>query len=118
MNTTNLSPFVKKALLWQSIGSVRLIICLFTVGAAVIKLLYNHFLPDLADLDVLRWLIITLGCVFFLATFIPYRRSTLFFIFPLFTYTYLSHCLCRHQPLSSQCGDHSDHGSRSEYYYY
>lgn len=83
MSSTNLSPFVKKALLWQSIGSVRLIIALFTIGAAVIKLLYNYFLPDLADLDVLRWLIITFGCIFFLSTYIPYRRS---FIVPYFSF--------------------------------
>jgi PAS domain S-box-containing protein len=86
MSTSTSSPFVKKALLWQSIGSVRLIIALFTIGAAIIKMLYNHFLPHLLDIDVLRWAIITLGCVFFLTTFIPYRRSVIVPYFSFFLY--------------------------------
>ncbi|NOS94496.1 MAG: PAS domain S-box protein [Cyclobacteriaceae bacterium] len=86
MSTHTSSPFVKKALLWQSIGSVRLIIALFTIGAAIIKLLYNHFLPELVDIDFLRWSIIALGSIFFLTTFIPYRRSVIVPYFSFFLY--------------------------------
>lgn len=58
------NPFVSKVLLRQSIGSVRLVIALFTVTAAITKLLYDRFLPDLKDLDGIRWAIIALGCIF------------------------------------------------------
>ncbi|GHN02153.1 hypothetical protein WSM22_36420 [Cytophagales bacterium WSM2-2] len=78
--------FVKKILLRQTIGSVRLVIALFTIGAAVIKLLYNRFLPGLNDLDGLRWTIIGLGCVFFVTTFIRYRRGTVVTYFSFFLY--------------------------------
>ncbi len=87
MSTTNSSPLVTKVLLRQSLNSVRLVIALFTIGSAVIKLLYNHFLPELADLDVLRWSIVTLGCVFFLVTFLPYRRAVIVPYFSFFLYS-------------------------------
>ena len=69
------SPFVSKVLLRQSIGSVRLVIALFTITAAITKLLYDHFLPDLNDLDAVRWSIIALGCLFFSITFFRYKRG-------------------------------------------
>jgi len=69
------SPFVNKVLLRQSIGSVRLVIALFTLTAAITKLLYNHFLPNLKDLDEVRWAIIALGCLFFIVTFFRYKRA-------------------------------------------
>lgn len=87
MSTNTPDPFVKKALLWQSIGSVRLIIALFTIAAAIIKLLYNHFLPNLVDIDFLRWSIIALGCIFFFTTFIPYRRKVIVPYFSFFLYS-------------------------------
>lgn len=69
------SPFVSKVLLRQSIGSVRLVIALFTITAAITKFLYDRFLPDLKDLNEIRWSIIALGCVFFLVTFFRYKRG-------------------------------------------
>jgi PAS domain S-box-containing protein len=80
------SPFVKKVLLRQSIGSVRLVITLFTVTAVVTKLLYDHFLPELTDLDEVRWTIIGLGCLFFVFTFFRYKRSVVVAYFYLFLY--------------------------------
>jgi len=80
------SPFVKKVLLRQSIGSVRLVIALFTVTAAVTKLLYDRILPGLNDLDAVRWTIIGLGCLFFVATFFRYKRSIVVAYFYLFLY--------------------------------
>ena len=81
------SSFVNKVLLRQSIGSVRLVIALFTVTAAVTKLLYNQFLPNLVDLDELRWTIIGLGCVFFFTTFFQFKRGVVVSYFSLFLYT-------------------------------
>ncbi len=86
MNPDPSSAFVKKVLLRQSIGSVRLVIALFTVTAAVTKLLYDRFLPHLKDLDEVRWTIIGLGCVFFLATFFRYKRGVMVAYFHLFLY--------------------------------
>jgi PAS domain S-box-containing protein len=86
MNQQSNSPFVKKVLLRQSIGSVRLVITLFTVTAAVTKLLYDRFLPELADLDEVRWTIIGLGCLFFVATFFRYKRGIVVAYFYLFLY--------------------------------
>jgi PAS domain S-box-containing protein len=80
------NPFVTKILLRQSIGSVRLVIALFTVGAAVIKLLYNQFLPDLTDLNELRWTIIGLGCLFFATTYVRYKRAVIVSYFSFFLY--------------------------------
>ena len=86
MNQESSSPFVTKVLLRQSIGSVRLVIALFTVGATVTKLLYNKFLPNLADLDEARWSIIALGCIFFVVTFIRYKRAVVVTYFSFFLY--------------------------------
>ena len=86
MNQESSSPFVTKVLLRQSIGSVRLVIALFTVGATVTKLLYNQFLPNLADLDEARWSIIALGCIFFVVTFIRYKRAVVVTYFSFFLY--------------------------------
>lgn len=80
------TPFVKKVLLRQTIGSVRLVIALFTVTAALTKLLYDHLLPELNDLDAVRWTIIGLGCVFFVSTFFRYKRSVVVTSFYLLLY--------------------------------
>lgn len=74
-NTNN--PFVAKVLLRQSIGSVRLVIALFTITAAVTSLLYDYFLPNLNDLDALRWTIIGLGCLVFATSYIRYKRGVI-----------------------------------------
>jgi PAS domain S-box-containing protein len=86
MNQESNNPFVTKVLLRQSIGSVRLVIALFTVTAAVTKLLYDHFLPDLTDLDEVRWMIIGLGCLFFVSTFFRFKRGVVVPYFSLFLY--------------------------------
>jgi PAS domain S-box-containing protein len=85
------SPFVKKVLLRQSIGSVRLVIALFTVSAAITKLLYDRMLPGLTDLDEVRWTIIALGCLFFIFTFFRYKRGVVvaYFYFLLYLCTLL-----------------------------
>lgn len=80
------SRFVAKVMLRQSISSVRLVIALFTIGSAAIKLVYNNFLPGLKDLDTLRWTIIGLGCVFFVTTFIPNKRGLIVTYFSFFLY--------------------------------
>jgi len=80
-------PFVKKVLLRQSIGSVRLVVALFTITAAVTKLLFDRFLPSLADLDAVRWTIIALGCLFFLSTFFRPRRGVVVGLFSLVLYS-------------------------------
>jgi PAS domain-containing protein len=86
MTSSSSSPFVTKVLLRQSIGSVRLVIALFTVASVVIKLLYDRFLPELRDLNVMRWSIIALGCVFFATTFIRYKRGLVVTYFSFFLY--------------------------------
>jgi PAS domain S-box-containing protein len=80
------SFFVSKVLLRQSIGSVRLVIALFTITATITKLLYDRYLPNLQDLDAIRWSIIALGCFFFLITFIPYKRAIVVTTFSFFLY--------------------------------
>src|SRR5688572_29443493 len=80
------SAFVKKVLLRQSLGSIRLVIALFTVTAAITKLLYDRILPELNDLDVVRWTIIGLGCLFFISTFFRYKRSVVVAYFYLLLY--------------------------------
>jgi PAS domain S-box-containing protein len=87
MNQNSNSLFVRKVFLRQSIGSVRLVIALFTVTAAVTKVVYDRFLPDLADLDSVRWTIIALGCVFFGATFFRAHRRIVVSIFSLVLYS-------------------------------
>lgn len=86
MNSQQNSHFVKNVLLRQTIGSVRLVIALFTITAAVTKLLYDHMLPELNDLDVVRWTIIGLGCLFFASTFFRYKRGTVVSYFYLLLY--------------------------------
>src|SRR5688572_1734592 len=80
------SRFVAKVLLRQSITSVRLVIALFTVTAAVTKLLYDRFLPDLTDFDGIRWTIIGLGFIFLAATYFPVKRGRVVAYFGLFLY--------------------------------
>ena len=86
MNQEPTSPFVTKVLLRTSIASVRMVIALFTVTAAVTGLLYDHFLPALTDLDEVRWTIIGLGCVFFVSTYVPFKRGLVVSYFALFLY--------------------------------
>lgn len=86
MSQESNSAFVKKVLLRQSIGSVRLVIALFTVSATITKLLYDRMLPDLIDLDAIRWTIIGFGCVFFVSTFFRYKRGVVVAYFYLFLY--------------------------------
>ncbi len=80
------SRFASKVLLRQSIESVRLVIALFTVAAAVTKLLYDRFLPSLIDFDAVRWTIIGLGAVFFCFTYLNIKRRKLVAYFGLFLY--------------------------------
>ena len=86
MNQVPPSLFVTKVLLRQSIASVRLVIALFTVTAAVTKLLYDRFLPELTDLDAVRWTIIGLGSVAFVSTYFRFKRGIVVSYFSLFLY--------------------------------
>lgn len=86
MNQEPTSPFVTKVLLRQTIGSVRLVVALFTVTAAVTKLLYDRFLPGLSDLDEVRWTIIGLGCLFFVSSYFRFKRGIVVSYFSLFLY--------------------------------
>ena len=80
------SRFVSKVLLRQSIASVRLVIALFTVTAAITKLLYDRFLPSLHDIDAVRWSIIGLGTLFYVFTYLNIKRSKLVAYFGFFLY--------------------------------
>jgi PAS domain S-box-containing protein len=86
MNEETNSPFVTKVLLRQSIASVRLVIALFTVTAAVTKLLYDRFLPELTDIDGVRWTIIAIGSLFFVSTYFRFKRGIVVSYFSLFLY--------------------------------
>jgi PAS domain S-box-containing protein len=86
MNHEPSSQFVTKVLLRQSITSVRLVIALFTVTSAVTKLLYDRFLPGLADLDQLRWTIIGLGFLSFIYTYLRFKRGIIITYASLFLY--------------------------------
>jgi PAS domain S-box-containing protein len=86
LNQESNSLFVTKALMRQSIGSVRLVVALFTITAAITKLLYNRFLPELVDLDEVRWTIIGLGCLFFIATYLEFHRRIVVAYFSFFLY--------------------------------
>src|SRR5688572_23574710 len=86
MSQESANPFVAKVLLRQSIASVRLVIALFTVTAAVTGLLYDRFLPELTDLDGVRWTIIGLGCLFLVSTYFPFKRGLVVSYFALFLY--------------------------------
>lgn len=85
------SRFVSKVLLRQSIASVRLVIALFTVTAAITKILYDRFLPELVDADAVRWTIIAFGTVAFLVSFLRFKRSVIisYFGFTLYVATLL-----------------------------
>lgn len=80
------SPFVSKVLLRQSIVTVRLVIALFTITSAVIKILYDRFLPSLTDFDAFRWLIIGLGTVCFCCTYLQFKRGKIVTYFALVLY--------------------------------
>jgi PAS domain S-box-containing protein len=81
------NPFVTNVLLRQSIGSVRLVVALFTVTAAVTKVLYDRLLPGLTDLDEVRWMIIGLGCLFFVSTYFRFfKRGVVVPYFSFFLY--------------------------------
>jgi PAS domain S-box-containing protein len=80
------SPFIIKVLLRQSIGSFRLVIAMFTVTSAVTKFLYARFLPELKDLDGIRWAIVALGVLLFISTFIRFKRRIIVPSFSLFLY--------------------------------
>lgn len=86
MNQASKSTFVSKILLRQSIGSVRLVIALFTITATITKLLYDYFVPQLKDLNEIRWSIIALGCLFFGITFIRYKRGMIVTYLSFFLY--------------------------------
>lgn len=77
---------VTKVFLRQSIGSLRLVILMFTVTAALTKVLYNRFLPELADLDEVCWAIIALGFVLLGATFLRFKRGLIVSVFSLILY--------------------------------
>lgn len=83
---SQLSPFVTKVLLRQSLFSVRLVIVLFTVTSAITKLLYDRFLPHLKDFDGIRWAIIALGTVLFVISFFKNKRYLIITYFALFLY--------------------------------
>jgi PAS domain S-box-containing protein len=80
------SPFIIKVLLRQSIGSFRLVIAMFTVTSAVTKFLYARFLPDLRDIDGIRWTIVALGVLLFISTFLRFKRRIIVPYFSLFLY--------------------------------
>lgn len=80
------SPFIIKVLLRQSIGSFRLVIAMFTVTSAVTKFLYARFLPDLKDIDEIRWTIVALGVLLFISTFLRFKRRIIVPYFSLFLY--------------------------------
>jgi PAS domain S-box-containing protein len=86
MSQETQSPFVTKVLLRQSIVSLRLVIALFTVTAAVTKLLYDAFLPGLIDLDGVRWTIIGFGVIFFVSTYFQFKRGIVVSYFSLVLY--------------------------------
>jgi PAS domain S-box-containing protein len=81
------NSFVRKVLMRQSIASVRLVIALFTITAAVTKLLYDRFLPELTDLDAIRWTIIALGTLFLVSTYFRFKRGKIVSYFSLFLYS-------------------------------
>jgi PAS domain S-box-containing protein len=86
MNQEPGSPFVKKVLMRQSISSFRLVIALFTITSTVTKLLYDYFLPNLLDLDQVRWTIIGLGVLLFASTLVKFKRRVIVPYFSLFLY--------------------------------
>ncbi len=80
------SPFVTKVLLRQPITSFRLVIALFTATAAVTKVLYDQFLPQLSDFGEIRWAIIGFGVLLFILTFVRFQRPVIVPYFSLVLY--------------------------------
>lgn len=86
MNQKPSEKLISQIILGQSIGSVRIVIALFVLSAASLKLLYDNYLPNLIDFDALRWGIIVLGCVFFISTFIKFKTSAFISYLSFFVY--------------------------------
>src|SRR5689334_19532861 len=86
MNPESGTPFVTKVLLRQPITSFRLVIALFTVTSAVTKLLYDRFLPELRDLDEIRWAVIAFGVLLYASTFMRFKRRIIVPAFSLLLY--------------------------------
>jgi PAS domain S-box-containing protein len=86
MSQEQSNRFVSKVLLRQSINSVRLVIALFTIAAAVTKLLYDHYLPELEDLHGVRWTIIAFGTLAFIVTYFRFKRSVIIAYVGFFLY--------------------------------
>lgn len=86
MNQGQDTTFVTKVLLRQPIRSFRLVIALFTVSAAITKVLYDQFLPHLHDYHAMRWSIISLGVILFTFTLINFKRSIIVPSFSLLLY--------------------------------
>ncbi|MBI1770733.1 MAG: PAS domain S-box protein [Bacteroidetes bacterium] len=80
------TTFVTKVLLRQPISSFRLVIALFTVTSAVTKLLYDRFLPELYDYNMMRWTIISLGALLFASTLMRFKRRIIVPLFSLLLY--------------------------------
>src|SRR5271154_2770352 len=75
MEQRNSKKIITQIILGHSIVSVRIIVALFVVCSAVMKLLFNIYMPHLVDFDILRWTIIILGTMFFLSTFYKPKPS-------------------------------------------
>jgi hypothetical protein len=86
MNQEPANRFVSKVLLRQSINSVRLVIALFTIAAAITKLLYDRYLPELTDLHAVRWTIIAFGTMAFISTYFRFKRSVVIAYVGFFLY--------------------------------
>jgi len=75
MEHKNNSTIIAHIIQGQSISSVRLVVALFVLCSAVMKLLYDQYFPEIIDFDLARWTIIVLGIIFFLSTFFRYKSS-------------------------------------------
>jgi len=75
MDQRNNNKIITQIILGHSIVSVRIIVALFVICSAVMKLLFDKYLPDIIDLDILRWTIIALGILFFFSTFYKYQPT-------------------------------------------
>ncbi len=82
----NNNNIISKIILGQSIGSVRLIIVLFTACSAALKLLYNEYLPYIVDIDFVRWGMIMLGALYFIATFYRFKSRVVISYFSFSIY--------------------------------
>jgi PAS domain S-box-containing protein len=85
MEQNNSHKIITQIILGQSTRSVRLITILFVACSALLKLLFDKYLPDIIDLDVARWALIVVGTLFFLSTYI-YQSSAVYSYFTLFLY--------------------------------